>query len=194
MLRDPDDALLRDCLSEQPGAWEAFHARFTPPLSAACRRALARAGRPSGAQETADMLQAVFVHLLEDDLHVLRAYRGESGVLTYLSVVAVNLVWKDRLLRLAPGGGELLADRPAPDANPAARMEAGEARELLGRELGKLPVRARLALTFQAEGASIREVGLALGLSEVAAAQLLSRARASLRQKLEAGGIKEGGG
>ncbi len=72
----------------------------------------------------------------------------------------------------------------SPAAGPHEILERQEALELLRGEMAQLPLKARLALTLQVKGASLKEIQDALGISEDAAAQLLSRARALLRNRL----------
>ncbi len=124
------------------------------------------------------MLQEVFLHLFAEDLKVLRAYRGISSPSGFLAAVTAHKVIDDRQLRISIPS-EL---RPASSSgSPLETLEGREDLERLQQEMARLELRARLALSLQGRGASIRELGRVLGLSEAAAAQLLSRARAQLR-------------
>lgn len=183
-----DLQILKDCLDGRPGAWEAFVRRFAPPLAEACHRALLRRSRPAGPQEVDDMLQTVFLAFVEKDMKSLRAYREQGQLVTYLSAIAMWLVLHDRTSRAEgrPGGVFRLSQgHPDPAAGPAEQVEAGEAQERLHQELEKLPPRVCLAFTLQTEGSSLRDIGRALGISEDTVAQLLSRARATLRERLD---------
>lgn len=186
MAPAPDDRdlrLLQDCLEGEgkPGAWEAFVARFTPYLAEVCRRALRRYKRPHSEEDVDDTLQEVFAHLLDREMHALRAYRGEASVAGYLGILAVYRVLK---APLPPGAQEPLPDRPDPAAGPLEILEARELEALLSREIARLSDEARLAITLRRDGLSVREIGEVLGISEDAAAQVLSRARALLRERL----------
>lgn len=156
--------------------------RFTPYLSSVCRRALGRAGLPSGPSETDDAVQQVFLSLLEGDLRSLRAYAGKSSLSGYLSVVAVRRAVEGKG---APPSGQDLSALEA----QGLQVEARERDALVRRELETLPPRLQLALALQADGASLKEVGLALGITPNAAAQAVHRARRLLRGRLEALGI-----
>ena len=185
--RDSDAELLRNCLDGGPGAWEDFVSRFAPSLAAVCRRMLQRSGRPSGLQETEDLLQDVFLHMLKDNLQALRDYAGRSSPEAYLRAVAACRVLDDRLLKPRPGnqGEAPLASLASGCLEPAEALEAREVRELLRTEMDRLPARSRLALSLQARAASLEEIGGALGITEDAAAQILSRARALLRDRMK---------
>lgn len=172
--------LLKDCLTGKPGAWEAFVSAFSPYLAEVCRRALARLGRPSGPQETDDLLQEVFLLLLEDDLKVLRAYGGRSSLASYLAVVAAHRAAREDGRPLS----EPLPERISGIPGPAEAMAAKEGQERIKAEMDKLSPQARLALALQADGMGQREIGRILAISENAAAHLVSRARATLRERL----------
>ena len=174
---DADRRLLEDCLAGKPGAWEAFVARFSPYLAEACRRTLARCGRPAGPQEVQDVLQDVLLACLGDDFRVLRAYREPARVATYLAAVVVHRALKDLRLPLSVP----FRDRPSPLPGPEEQAQARELQERLRLEKDRLPLKSRLALAMKADGASLREIGHALRLSEAAAGQRVSRATAELR-------------
>lgn len=185
MGAEEDLDLVRRCIEGRPGAWEGLLARVRFPLAAAVRRVLARCGLPAGPQEVEELLQELFVLLLGEDRSVLRRYQGRASLEGYLRVIAVRLVLARRR-----------ADRSLPPAPPVAEgadpAKVAEAREILGilrAEVAGLQPRDRLALALQMEGASLREVGSSLGLSGDAAAQILSRARGRLRERLKARGV-----
>ncbi len=129
------------------------------------------------------MLQEVFLSFLERDLRILRGYRGEGTVTGYLAAVAVCRVLDGRAAET--GGTALSREVADPSQGPLEALEGREAREALQRALERLPLRNRLALLLQGDGASLREIGRALGVSEEAAAQLVSRARSELRGRLK---------
>lgn len=131
------------------------------------------------------MLQAVFLELLARDARILRAYRGQGSLTAYLTAVAVRKVFADRSLsRRGTPDPVPLEERPATSPGPPEVLETKETGARVSAALEGLPSRQRLALTLQAEGASLKEVGGALGISEDAAAQLLSRGREAMRERL----------
>lgn len=179
---DSDDArLLRDCLDGKPGAWEAFVAAFTPFLRTVCRHALQRYSLSAGPQEVEDMLQEIFIVFLAEDLRVLKAYRGDADPASYLAIVAVHRVSKER----APPSPSPPAEPVSQAPGPGEALEARAAGEALNAALADLSSTARLALVLHAEGASLRAIGQALGVSKDVVAGLLQRAKRSLRQRLK---------
>ncbi len=130
------------------------------------------------------MVQVTCLALLKDDMKALRAYRGRGSVAGYLATVAVCRCLDDRTLAPAGKGDPAPLSDPAP--GPSERMEAQEALDGLRHELERLAPRERLALALQSRGASLQEIGGVLRLSRAATGQLVSRARARLRERLDA--------
>lgn len=178
MGESEDRRLLQDCLEGGPEAWEAFARRFRPALAQVCRRLLVRSGLPCGPQEVDDLLQDTFAALLEGDRKDLRAFRGRSSLLSYLSAVAAHRACRVRRIAWSP----LAAGLTDPGPRPEEAAQAREDRERAEEALGRLPPRTRLLLGLWARGATAVEIGQALGISEDAAAQALGRARALLRK------------
>lgn len=182
MQADDDLAALQACLAGTPGAWEAFVDRFAPYLAEVSRSTLAAYGRPAGPQEVADALQDLSLRLLEQDLKALRAYRWHGSVAAYLAAIAVSRI-KDR--KPPPAHRSLPTEAASPSPGPGETLEKREDLERLRKALDQLPPRTRLALALQGNGAGLREIAGALGITEDAAAQILSRAKATLRERLE---------
>lgn len=183
---DEDLRLLQDCLADNPGAWEAFVRRFAPYLAEACRRTLRRCRRPCGSQEVADMLQTAFLTFVQEDLRVLRAYQGRGSLASYLAAIAVRRVIDDPTLPTSEVPPPGLPPEPIdPAGGPPEAAEGLEAQGLLHQALEALSPRARLALVLRMEGTSLQDMAGILGMSEEAAAQVLSRARAQLRERLK---------
>lgn len=182
-MAEDDSRLLEDCLAERPGAWEAFVRRFAPYLAEVCRKTLKRCGRPAGSQEVDDMLQEVFLNFLERDRRALRHYRGKASVAGYLAAIAVHRVLNARPAPPLASPREETGSAPG----PTEAVEAGEDLARLRTGMATLPPREALALALQLKGASVKEIGKALGISEDAAAQCLSRARAALAERLGQG-------
>lgn len=183
-MPDDDLRLLQDCLADKPGAWEALVNRFTPLIAGICRHTLRRCGQPSGSQEVADMVQETLAELLKQDRRALRAYKGKAPVSSYLGILAVYRVLGTRPpLRQVPGS---LPEPVDPAPAPWQGLESQELRDQVARQLSRLTPQEQLALTLRQEGATLKEVGSALGISEDAAARLLAKAKALLRIRLPA--------
>lgn len=132
--------------------------------------------------EAEDAAQTVFVKLWESSVR----YRPEAPLPAYLRTLTVNLcldIRRKRRFAVLDGGLE-----PPGQEDPHGTVEAAERRRMLDRELARLPAVQRMALVlFHMEGLSVKEVAGLLETSSKAVESLLSRARATLRERL--GGI-----
>ena len=91
-LSDLDRNLLDRCLSHKPRAWEDFVDRFMGLVvhvinhTAGCRSiGLTHADRE-------DLAAEVFLAIVDNDMAVLRHFRRESSLATYLTVIARRIV------------------------------------------------------------------------------------------------------
>jgi len=93
-LTDIDKNLLSRCLAEEPGAWRDFVDRFIGLFTHVIHHtAHARSIRATD-NDVDDLLSEVFLVLLANDYRVLRNFRGNSSLATYLTVVSRRVVSK----------------------------------------------------------------------------------------------------
>ncbi|HKD36318.1 MAG TPA: sigma-70 family RNA polymerase sigma factor, partial [Pirellulales bacterium] len=91
-LSEIDRNLLASCLAQKPRAWEDFVDRFMGlVIHVINHSAQARSIRLT-AEDREDLCGEVFLTLVRDDFAVLRHFRGESSLATYLTVVARRAV------------------------------------------------------------------------------------------------------
>lgn len=125
-----DQGLVAAVLARTPGA----QARLDAHLDVAIERCLARllARWPEAAADRADLRQGLALHLVRDDCRVLRSYRGEARLTTWVHAVATRYFHQEiqRLVRAqrAPAG-EPAAPTPSPEqavlqADRRARVQA----------------------------------------------------------------------
>jgi RNA polymerase sigma-70 factor (ECF subfamily) len=181
-LSDIDRNLLDRCLSGKPRAWEDFVDRFMGLVvhvvnhTAQCRSLqLSRSDRE-------DMAAEVFLTIVDNDMAVLRHFRGQSSLATYLTVVARRVVVRklvDR--RSAVPLGDMVAQAAAEDLHLEERLID---REEVGRLLSQLhgPEEAVVRM-YHLEGKSYQEISSSVGMPENSVGPLLSRARAKLRHR-----------
>ena len=104
---------------------------------------------------------------------------------TWLYRIVVNLCI-DQRRRVRPESMPENFDPVDPAAGAAEMMEVLERDATLAKELSKLPVRQRAAMTLvYDEGLSGAEAGRVMGLSAKAVERLLARARAYLREVMQ---------
>lgn len=213
-LSEIDRNLLERCLAQQPKAWEDFVDRFMGLVVHVINHsAQARAVRLT-VQDREDLCAEVFLAIIRDDFAVLRHFRGQSSLATYLTVIARRVVVRE-LLRLpshadasvnrraanrggngsvahgesvghALAGGNGAAIAPSSDGHSEAEQRVDD-RDQVERLLRQLDGHeATIVRMYHIEGKTYQEISTATGISENSVGPTLSRARQKLRQSNEA--------
>lgn len=185
-LTQVDRNLLRRCLDEEPGAWKDFVDRFIGLfVHIVNHTAHARSVRLSQ-EDVDDLCAEVFVTLLTGDYAVLRRFRGNSSLATYLTVVARRVIVKEMARRrMAEAMGHVPAHR-------SSLVEAGavgpeqlhfEDQDEIQELLKQLPQQdAAIVRQYHLEGRSYGEISSSLGVPENSIGPTLSRARDRMRR------------
>jgi RNA polymerase sigma-70 factor (ECF subfamily) len=119
----------------------------------------------------------VFLALIANDYSVLRRFRRNCSLATYLTVVSRRVVVR-RLITMARAAAPVGAVDPIQDSLPA-RIEN---REEVQRLLTRLdPREANVVRMYHLEGKSYEEIGRAVGLSVNSIGPVLTRARDKMR-------------
>jgi len=131
------------------------------------------------AQDREDFCADVFTAIVSDDYAVLRRFRGQSSLATYLTVIARRVVV--RRLRRNRSASRLMD--PAADVAQAGDGQARiEKREEVDELMSKLdPDEAEIVRLYHLEGKSYREISDHVGMPENSVGPLLSRARQKMR-------------
>src|SRR4029079_1627945 len=91
-LSEIDRSLLDRCLSRKARAWEDFVDRFMGLVVHVINHpATCRAIHTSSADRE-DLAAEVFLAIIDNDMAVLRHFRGRSSLSTYLTVIARRVV------------------------------------------------------------------------------------------------------
>jgi len=180
-LSEIDRNLLQRCLARKPRAWEDFVDRFMGLVvhvvnhSAQCR------SLRISPEDREDLVGQVFLTIVKDDLAVLRHFRGESSLATYLTVVSRRVVVAELLKQKSSsrlndheGQSEVGDEQRVNDRDEVERMMA----ELNGAE-------ASVVRMYHLEGKSYQEISSAVGMPENSVGPTLSRARRKMRQNAE---------
>jgi len=188
-LTEIDRDLLRRCLAEEPGAWKDFVDRFLGLfIHVINHTAHARSVR-IGSDDVDDLCAEVFMSLLAQNYAVLRQFRGECSLATYLTVVSRRVVAREMAKRrMAEALGHVTArqaslDRAAVDRDwsDGARIEN---QDEIQRMLEGLPdTDAQVVRQYHLEGRSYHEISSGLGIPENSIGPTLSRARAKMRSR-----------
>jgi RNA polymerase sigma-70 factor (ECF subfamily) len=186
-LSQLDRQLLDRCLAREPRAWEDFVDRFMGLVVYVINHSAQARSLKLTAADREDLCAEVFLGIIKDNFGVLRRFRGQSSLATYLTVVARRIVVREVIRRkISPiVVTEPAADRPeaagnGPHTDLVDRISDREEVERLLEELdGQEAAAVRM---YHLEGKSYREIAEALGLAENSIGPALSRARERMRQ------------
>ncbi len=183
-----DRRLLERCLGRKPRAWEDFVDRFMGLVIHVINfTAQSRSIRLSP-EDRDDLAADVFLAIVEDDFAILRHFRGESSLATYLTVVARRIVVREMLSRKAPAslgdGANHLADA---NGNGNGDYRGVEQRIIDREEVERLLEElegdeAEIVRLYHLEGLSYREISQKTRIAENTIGPMLSRARAKMRR------------
>lgn len=177
-LLEIDRSLLERCLASQPHAWDEFVDRFMGlVIHVTNHTAKARSIR-LGDQDREDLVAEVFLAILKDNLALLRNFRGQCSLATYLAVVARRIVVREilgrkNLSRLMPA--DAVDHQASVEQRISDRDEVQRLLQLLDGD------QAKVVQLFHLEGKSYHEIAASTGLPENTIGSLLSRAREKLR-------------
>jgi RNA polymerase sigma-70 factor (ECF subfamily) len=164
-------------LDSTPRAWQDFVDRFLGLVIHVTNHTAESRGFTIDRATRDDLVADVFLTLIANDFAVLRRFRRNCSLATYLTVISRRVVVR-KLMRMtrpaAPlGGMELVQD------SVLARIENREEVQRLMTRLD--PKEANVVRMYHLEGKSYEEIGRAVGLSANSIGPLLSRARDKMR-------------
>jgi RNA polymerase sigma-70 factor (ECF subfamily) len=185
-LSQVDRQLLDRCLERKPKAWEDFVDRFMGLVVYVINHTTQARSLKLSTADREDLCAEVFLGLVKNDFAVLRRFRGQSSLATYLTVVARRIVVREVLrTKIAPNvlaqPGDVVAG-----ANHGPHVELVDRladREEVQRLLDELEgAEAAVVRLYHLEGKSYREIAESQGIAENSVGPLLSRARDKMRR------------
>ena len=185
-LSDVDRNLLDRCLHRKPRAWEDFVDRYLGlVVHVTNHTAQARSIRLTP-EDRDDLCAEVFLCIVRDDFALLRQFRGQSSLATYLTVMARRIVVREMMKRKSAARlGQLANEFVAANAT-SPELEAEHElsdREEVERLIDRLDqYEAEVVRMFHLEGKTYQEISDSVGISENSVGPMLSRARQKMRQ------------
>jgi RNA polymerase sigma-70 factor (ECF subfamily) len=168
-------------LDRAPRAWQDFVDRFLGLVIHVVNHT-AQTRKVNLDEATRDDLVAeVFMTLVANDFGVLRRFRRNCSLATYLTVIARRVIVR-RLSanqRSSLGNARGLESVVSRDQAPPQRMENREEVQKLLTRLD--PEEASVVRMYHLEGKSYAEISQAVGMTENSIGPVLSRARAKMR-------------
>lgn len=134
------------------------------------------------ASDREDLAAEVFLAIIDNDMAVLRHFRGRSSLATYLTVIARRVVVRKLVEgRTALPLGDMVAHAETEEDELEQRI--GD-REEVSRLLGQLHgSEATVVRMYHLEGKTYQEISRSVGMPENTVGPMLSRARAKLRRR-----------
>lgn len=182
-----DRELLDRCLARKPRSWEDFVDRFLGLVQHVVEQTCQTRSLELPREDREDVIADIFVALIQDDYAVLRRFRGESSLATYLTVVARRVAVKELLKRRSQRHGSLASDDAsmgeASERSARRAEKRKEEREQVQRLLQTLDgIEADLVRMRYLDGMSYGEIEAASGVPANSIGPTLSRAKAKMRE------------
>ncbi|MEM6328835.1 MAG: sigma-70 family RNA polymerase sigma factor [Planctomycetota bacterium] len=180
-LSEIDRQLLERCLSNKPQAWQDFVDRFMGLVTLVVNHtAECRSIRLDRADKE-DLVSEVFLAVIKNDYAVLRRFRGQSSLATYLTVIARRVVVSHLMKNIS--ARFTTSEAAAEPLSPAASVEdrLGDTEQLHSLLTKLNGPEADVVRLYHLEGKSYQEISDQTGMPAGSIGPTLSRARARMR-------------
>jgi RNA polymerase sigma-70 factor (ECF subfamily) len=185
-MSDIDRRLLKQCLARAPGSWQDFVDRFIGLFVHVIHHTAHARSVRLNQDDVEDICSEIFVTLLKNDFAVLRHFRGQSSLATYLTVIARRVVVHDIVRRRREEAmGHTTAHHAALEAagtEPAAGARVADAEDVQALLRQLPPDDVPIVRKFYLEGKSYRQISEELGVPENSIGPALTRARDRMKQ------------
>ncbi|MCX7699450.1 MAG: sigma-70 family RNA polymerase sigma factor [Gemmataceae bacterium] len=175
-----DKALLQRCLKHDPGSWNDFIDRFLGLIYHVIHYTAHLRSVSLSPEDVEDIAAEILSQIVANDYQILRQFRGQSSLATYLTVVCRRLC----LHELTKRQRAAVSTSANVDREERPKVQAGlENLEEVERLLRKLPSREReVVRLFYLEGRTYEEISNELHIPVNSIGPVLSRAKKRLRR------------
>jgi RNA polymerase sigma-70 factor (ECF subfamily) len=179
-LSEIDRSLLERCLAKKPRAWEDFVDRYMGLVMHVINHTAQSRSILLSPTDREDLASEVMLAIVNDDLAVLRRFRGKSSLATYLTVISRRVVVRKLLeSRSATPLGAVAEGTLSRESGPEQRIaDRDEVERLLERLDGS---EAQVVRMFHLEGKTYQEISRTIGMPTNSVGPMLSRLRTRLR-------------
>ncbi|WP_422926853.1 RNA polymerase sigma factor [Singulisphaera sp. PoT] len=187
-LREIDRQLIDRCLRKEPGAWNDFVDRYMGLIYHVIHHVSHARSIVLSSPDIEDIAAEIFLGIVDEDYGVLRRFKGESSLPTYLTVVARRICVKEVIKRHREAElGHLQAHRASvAEDDLSGEAEAIASAEEVERMLENLPEReAQVVRLYHLKYLNYRQIGKQLGIPENSVGPILANARKRLRRAAE---------
>jgi RNA polymerase sigma-70 factor (ECF subfamily) len=189
-LTKVDSDLLKRCLAHKSGAWNDFVDRFLGLIYHVIHHTTHLRSMPLRPEDVEDLASEILLQIVANDYATLKAFKGQSSLATYLTVIARRICVHELAKRSTtrevptgvPGGAAATAE---PEEPPRAELGL-ERLEEVEKLLAKLPGKEReVVRLYYLEGRSYEEISTELNIPVNSIGPVLSRARKKLRKDVK---------
>jgi RNA polymerase sigma-70 factor (ECF subfamily) len=175
-LSEFDRELLQCCLDRAPRAWQNFVDRFLGLVIHVANHAAESRGIKLDPATRDDLAAEVFLVLVADDFSVLRKFRRNCSLATYLTVISRRVI----IRRLNTAKNQVAtAVPPVVEDDVPKRIENAEEVHKLLSQLEERE--AAIVRMYHLEGKSYAEICRVTGLAQNSIGPVLTRALAKMR-------------
>lgn len=189
-LTNLDRDLLKRCLAHQPGAWNDFVDRYLGMVYHVIHHTAHLRSTPLRPEDVEDLAAEILLQIVANDYAVLKQFRGNSSLATYLTVIARRCCVQELSRRFALREVQPNADKTNlndVEDHKAPRGAGLDSLEEVEKLLAKLPSREREVVRLHyIEGRSYEEISTELKMPINSIGPILSRARKKLRKETKA--------
>lgn len=187
-LTPVDKTLLQRCLNREPGAWNDFVDRFLGLIYHVIHHTSHVRSVPLQPEDIEDLAAEILLHIVDNNYTMLRQFKGNSSLATYLTVIARRICIHELVQRAggAPEGAATDGRRPpVKEREQPPKVQVGlESLEEVQQLMRKLPAREReVVRLFYLEGRSYEEISTELQIPVNSIGPVLSRARQKMRKE-----------
>jgi RNA polymerase sigma-70 factor (ECF subfamily) len=176
-----DRNLLSRCLNREPGAWKDFVDRFMGLIVHVIQHTAESRNQTLSDADVDDLCADVLLAIVANDFAVLRHFRGQSSLATYLTVVARRICARVLFTR-ARGTARMEHAESVASQRPDAQQQVADRDQVTKMLEGLEGAEAEIVRLFHLQGKSYREISSELGVAENTIGPILSRARAKMRR------------
>jgi RNA polymerase sigma-70 factor, ECF subfamily len=187
-LTNVDRDLLKRCLAHQPGAWNDFVDRYLGLIYHVIHHTAHLRSSSLRPEDIEDLASEILLQIVANDYAVLRQFRAQSSLATYLTVVARRACVHELARRMQAREVQHRDDgKTVPEPEEMPRAELGlESLEEVEKLLAKLPGKEReVVRLYYLEGRSYEEISTDLNIPVNSIGPVLSRARKKLRKDVK---------
>jgi RNA polymerase sigma-70 factor (ECF subfamily) len=181
-LSEIDRHLLQRCLARKPRAWEDFVDRYMGLMVHVVNHSAQSRSLRLTPEDREDLLAQIFLTIVREDMAILRHFRGESSLATYLTVIARRVAVNEILKQKSPSRLDNHHNDHAMAMVGSESEQRVDDREQVERLLAQLEgAEAKVVRMYHLEGKSYQEISSAVGMPENSVGPTLSRARRKMR-------------